>query len=420
MKALLYFFALLLYICSCNNNSVITDSGNEIITVDLSKEYPRLDIKLSDLADVSFIALEGRDSVNFLTDLNELNGNICIDGDLLIIGDCLPSNGDIDSKSNNEIYLFDTCGHFLKSFGAGNKKANSMTSLKNMRVFPSENIIGIHNLIAGEQPIVFYDYMGNIVRIDTLDKTYYYSVPFGKNLVLYDHHSSHISMFTNKHIDRGRTINVYNIDTGVYESIEDIRYKNILNSNKQSANTHIYSSGDKVYISSPRTDTVYVLDKNLKITAQFKSKNSYKSDPEIQNIICPIIETSKYIIFCNSMDYQSQMTKRFGFGNWIYVKKEAKIYCISDMGFLEYAASKDNSTYFNHLLNDKIFLTPKFNTQNSDILICALSPQSLKENFTKLPIALQKIAVNMKIDDNPVLMVMKFGENKYFLKNKNL
>ena len=369
-----------------------------------------MDIKLSDLADVSFIVLGGRDSVNFLTDLNELSGNICIDGDLIIIGDCLPSNRDIDSKCANEIYLFDTCGHFITSFGDGNKKANAMSSIKNLRVFSSENIIGIHNLIAEEQPIVFYDYMGNIVRTDTLDKSYFYSVPFGKNLVLYDHHSNYISMFSNKHIDRGRTINVYNLETGVYESVEDIRYKNIQNDNKQSANTHIYSSGDKVYISSPRTDTVYVIDKNLKITAQFKSKNSYKSNPEIQNIICPIIETSEYIIFCNSMDYQSQVTKRFGFGNWIYVKKEAKIYCISDMGFLEYAASKDNSTYFNHLLNDKIFLTPKFNTQNSDILICALSPQILRDNLKNLPLDLQKIAANLRVDDNPVLMVMKFGK----------
>lgn len=403
MRALLYSFVLVLFICSCNNK-------NEIITVDLCKEYPSLDIKLSDLADVSFIVLGGRDSVNFLTDLNELSGNICIDGDLIIIGDCLPSNRDIDSKCANEIYLFDTCGHFITSFGDGNKKANAMSSIKNLRVFSSENIIGIHNLIAEEQPIVFYDYMGNIVRTDTLDKSYFYSVPFGKNLVLYDHHSNYISMFSNKHIDRGRTINVYNLETGVYESVEDIRYKNIQNDNKQSANTHIYSSGDKVYISSPRTDTVYVIDKNLKITAQFKSKNSYKSNPEIQNIICPIIETSEYIIFCNSMDYQSQVTKRFGFGNWIYVKKEAKIYCISDMGFLEYAASKDNSTYFNHLLNDKIFLTPKFNTQNSDILICALSPQILRDNLKNLPLDLQKIAANLRVDDNPVLMVMKFGK----------
>ena len=403
MRALLYFFVLVLFICSCNNK-------NEIITVDLCKEYPSLDVKLSDLADVSFIVLDGRDSVNFLTDVNELSGNICIDGDLIIIGDCLPSNRDIDSKCNNEIYLFDTCGNFIKSFGDGNKMANAMTSLKNMRVFPNENIIGIHNLISEEQPIIFYDYIGNKVRTDTLDKSYFYSVPFGKNLVLYDHHSNYISMFSNKHIDRGRTINVYNMETGVYESVEDIRYKNIQNDNKQSANTHIYSSGDKVYISSPRTDTVYVIDKNLKITAQFKSKNSYKSNPEIQNIICPIIETSEYIIFCNSMDYQSQVTKRFGFGNWIYVKKEAKIYCISDMGFLEYAASKDNSTYFNHLLNDKIFLTPRLSTQNSDILICALSPHILRDNLKKLPLDLQKIAANLRVDDNPVLMVMKFGK----------
>ena len=110
------------------------------------------------------------------------------------------------------------------------------------------------------------------------------------------------------------------------------------------------------------------------------------------------------------MDYQSQVTKRFGFGNWIYVKKEAKIYCISDMGFLEYAASKDNSTYFNHLLNDKIFLTPRLSTQNSDILICALSPQILRDNLKNLPLHLQKIAANLRVDDNPVLMVMKFGK----------
>ena len=110
------------------------------------------------------------------------------------------------------------------------------------------------------------------------------------------------------------------------------------------------------------------------------------------------------------MDYQSQMTKRFEFGNWIYLKRDAKIYSITDMGYLEYTTTKDNTIYFNHLLNDKIFLTPRFSTQNSDILICALSPQILRDNLRNLPLDLQKIAANLRVDDNPVLMVMKFGK----------
>ena len=166
---------------------------------------------------------------------------------------------------------------------------------------------------------------------------------------------------------------------------------------------------------------MYVIDNNLNIYPNFVSTNNYKNNPEIQNIIYPLVETHEYIIFCNCMDYQSQMEKRFKFGNWIYVKQEQRIYKIADIGYIGYEESKDNATYVFHLLNDKIFLNQRFSTQNNDILICALSPQSLKENFTKLPLDLQNIAVDLIVDDNPVLMVMKFGKKPtIFPKNKKL
>ena len=409
MKVIFYTIVLAIFLCACKNSDSV-DSNNEIISVDLNKEYPTLDIKLSDLADVSFIALGGSDTVNIMTSLFVLNNHICIDEDLMIVGDCMPGYRDVESKCKNEIYLFDTCGHFIRSFGEGIKKANGMNSFKNLRVFPKENIIGIHKVITEEQIILFYDYFGNVVKTDTLDKSYLFSAVIDNKLVLYDHHSSFISMFSNKHIERGCTINVYNLETGDYESVQDIRHKFVKNDNKVSATPALYPAGNKIYISSPRTDTVYVIDDNLKITAQFNSINSCMDNPDERNIIYPIIETSEYIIFCNGMDYNSQKTKRFKFGNWIYVKQDKQIYKITDMGYLGNKESYDNPTYVSHLLNDEVFLSSNFNTQNSDILICSISPQYLIEHFTELPMDLQKIAANLRKDDNPVLMVMKFGK----------
>ena len=60
-KYLLAIVALLF--CACVSES--TDVKDGVIIFDSSKEYPHKDLKLSDLADVSFIPLGGEDSVNF-------------------------------------------------------------------------------------------------------------------------------------------------------------------------------------------------------------------------------------------------------------------------------------------------------------------------------------------------------------------
>ncbi len=360
MKRILYSLILLALANSCGTPEN-TDVQSGIIAVDLQKEYPQMNLRLSDLADISYIQLGGKDSVNFLTDTDEISGNICMDKGLLIIGDCIPEDKLKESKCNNEIYLFDTSGHFVRSLGEGNKKALSLfTSFKNMRVFPSINKIAVHHLV-GDNSITVYDYMGNTLNEYHADKAYFMSAVLGNKLAMYDHLSVYIK--SGKKVDKGRTLNVIDIETGEECLANDIKHKNILDTDIMEAGYALHSTGENIYITSSRTDTVYSLDKNLNITPKFVSVNHNKNTPETHNIIFPIVETPEYILFCNNMDYQSQKEKKFKSGNWIYLKSEQKTYLLSDMGYMDYNSTRDGKTYTKHLLADKIFLNQRFCTQ---------------------------------------------------------
>ena len=75
--SIVVFFITIVFVSACADND--SDIVNGVIMYDSSKIYPKLDVKLSDLADVSFIPLGGEDSINFLTSSVSITKNIYID-----------------------------------------------------------------------------------------------------------------------------------------------------------------------------------------------------------------------------------------------------------------------------------------------------------------------------------------------------
>lgn len=413
MKYLQFLYIVIILLLSACTYSRY-DVNDDVIIFDYRKQYPVLELKLSDLADISYVPLKGEDSINFLTNVYDLSENIYIDNDWIIIGDCLP-NKDIEPKNDNIIYLFDKDGYFARSFKKGSKSSNDWESSKRMLYDNTNKEIIIHQKSYFGNILEHYDIYGNHISTDTLKNPYFNSVFDGRKITFQNIYTKY-AVNGKTHGTGGASINVYDIDSRNYVDIEQLPHEHIVldYSGNKHAPYALYASKNGIYITDSRTETVYFLDKKYEISPKFRSIQSskHKNRPDIQNLVYPLVETDEYILFCNDMDFDSQTTHRFKYGNYIYIKGEKKIYQLSDLGYIDYDFNKhkDIIVYEDHLLKDEIFLTNQFKTLNADILICVIEPFYLIDNYNTLPPELKDIASNITPYDNPILMVMRFGK----------
>ena len=395
---------------SCANN--VADIQDGVIVFDSRKEYPVLDLKLSELAEVSFVKIKGEDSVNFLTHAYDLPENIYVDNNRIIIGDCLP-NKDIEPKNDHIIYLFDETGDFIRSFGRSSRNPNDWQSSTRLLYDSLKEEVITHQISYFGNILERYDIHGNHLSTDTLDNPYRNSICIDRKIILQNIYTKY-AVVGKISGTGGKNINVYDIDSKSYESVEPYPHEQTILELESSAPHALYASEKGIYVTDKRSDIVYLFDKDYKFLPKFKSvrEPKYRNNPEIQNLLYPLIETEEYILFCNNMDFKSQTAHRFKYGNYIFMKGENKIYQLQDLGYIDYDFDKhiDIVMYEDYLLKDEIAFSNQMKTLNSDILVCAIEPSYLYENFDTLSLELKNLSENISSDDNPVLMIMKFGK----------
>lgn len=395
---------------SCANN--VADIQDGVIVFDSRKEYPVLDLKLSELAEVSFVKIKGEDSVNFLTHAYDLPENIYVDNNRIIIGDCLP-NKDIEPKNDHIIYLFDETGDFIRSFGRSSRNPNEWQSSTRLLYDSLKEEVITHQISYFGNILERYDIHGNHLSTDTLDNPYRNSICIDRKIILQNIYTKY-AVVGKISGTGGKSINVYDIDSKSYESVEPYPHEQTILELESSAPHALYALEKGIYVTDKRSDIVYLFDKDYKFLPKFKSvrEPKYRNNPEIQNLLYPLIETEEYILFCNNMDFKSQTAHRFKYGNYIFMKGENKIYQLQDLGYIDYDFDKhiDIVMYEDYLLKDEIAFSNQMKTLNSDILVCAIEPSYLYENFDTLPLELKNLSENISSDDNPVLVIMKFGK----------
>ena len=395
---------------SCANN--VADIQDGVIVFDSRKEYPVLDLKLSELAEVSFVKIKGEDSVNFLTHAYDLPENIYVDNNRIIIGDCLP-NKDIEPKNDHIIYLFDETGDFIRSFGRSSRNPNEWQSSTRLLYDSLKEEVITHQISYFGNILERYDIHGNHLSTDTLDNPYRNSICIDRKIILQNIYTKY-AVVGKISGTGGKSINVYDIDSKSYESVEPYPHEQTILELESSAPHALYALEKGIYVTDKRSDIVYLFDKDYKFLPKFKSvrEPKYRNNPEIQNLLYPLIETEEYILFCNNMDFKSQTAHRFKYGNYIFMKGENKIYQLQDLGYIDYDFDKhiDIVMYEDYLLKDEIAFSNQMKTLNSDILVCAIEPSYLYENFDTLSLELKNLSENISSDDNPVLMIMKFGK----------
>ena len=380
-------------------------SEEDIIIVDFSCEYPVLDLKLSDIAEISYIPLQGMDSVKLLSSRTSYENLIYIDDEHIFIGDFAPYKKDGEWHRFNPRYgklmRFDAGGSYINTvFKAHNENESILFGLQTPYEIDKDKK-EVYAFSAYGKFIRKFGYNGEIIaNSGTLSKGYKYAGRFGDTLALFDLHSQ-IVLMNGELRDNGETIFLYNTCTGQFCPYKGLQFARPYGLNDISSSSNgIIHTADGIYISSQRSDTVYHINRKLEISPKFLSVQ--QSDDAV-NLVYPLVETEDYILFCNDQDYNSLRKKRFTNSNYIYLKKDKQIY---QLPCSNHFPEEDEEI----LWKDEFLLNSRFLTKNSNILASVLPIPFLKENYNILPDELKCIADASSEDDSPVLMVMRFGK----------
>lgn len=363
----------------CGTNEKTPD----LIVVDFSQEYPVMDLKLSDIAEVSYIPLQGKDSARLLSRSASIPGRMYIDDEHLLIGDFAPYRKDGKwhrySPQEGCLLLFDSKGEYLNTvFRSKNEDEDILFGINTpYAVYPRKKEIyafsGYGKFIRG------FKYDGEVISTSRPMQTEY------RNCIVQGDTLALLSLYPKL------KVTCHNVRIGESFILKTSTYAKPDDSNSPFTASHITITETGAYITTPRTDTVYHLNRNLEIVPAFLN---VRHTEDANNLACPLVETEDYILLGNIQDEMSRHEQRFRNANYIYMKAEKQIYRLPWEG--ESILNENNTT-----------LTP-------NTLVSALPIPFLKENYNLLPNKLKHICDAASSDDNPVLMVMRFGKNDIF------
>lgn len=357
-----------------------TENAPELIVVDLSLDYPVMDLKLSDIADISYIPLQGNDSAKLLSLASTLPNNIYIGEEQIFVGDFAPYRKDGEwhrfSPQDGRLLRYDSKGRYLGTIFRSKDEGENILFGMNApyAVFPEKE--EIYAFSAYGKFIRGFNYNGGIISTGkNIGTEYRECIALGDTIAL-----------MNLHPDI--EIMAHNVYTGESAHHRTHTFAKPYDSKGPSTAKHITITETGAYITTPRTDTVYHLNRNLEIVPAFLN---IRHTEDADNLACPLVETSDYILLCNIQDLKSAHEQRFKNANYIYMKTENQIYRLPWEG--ESVLNENHTT-----------LTP-------NTLAIVLPISELKEKYNLLPDEFQHIADAASEDDCTVLIVMRFGNN---------
>ncbi len=377
----------------------------DIITIDLTNEYPVLDMKLSDIANVSYIQLKGKDSAIFLTEMHEYDNAIYIDGNYIFISDCFPVEKDIETKTTYvlsdaaHLYLYDINGNFIRSIVKSGTSDNEFFGYgMNFTVHPSSETITIHGTT--KDVVQIFDFYGNYKGCRNLGKRYSDNVAFNDKLMFVDYSSQYI-MSNGDVKDNGQTLMFYDVNALEQITFPDIHIPAIYSKPGYTTKNKIIRTYSGAYLVTPRTDTIFHIDYNFNISPRFVS---IWHDTESDNCLIPIAETSEYVLFSSDIDYISSVKGKLQYKTYLFDKINNQIYLVN-------SGNDAQGSFETSIFMDGMLLGSCNTTQNPNMLAYVLPIMFLKENYSKLPEKLRHMTDMAADDDNPILMIVKIKEN---------
>lgn len=369
----IFFFFFFLFLSSCTHIQKQENISNELWHLDVTREYPTKEIYIQDIADVDYIPLETNDSMLWLgRELRYLDED-CIMG----------------ASHQTGVYFHDGKGNAQNSFNKIGQGPEDYTSLYTAKYRKTYNEVYILDILKHRYCV--YDNKGNFKRIiktggvNGLHGIGDFCILSDRLLQYYNYQD----YYTLLSLDNG-------------EKIKDIKYgagkvSLSIQENGLILNTMLYpfiKDEEGCYLSFLASDTIFLLTPDMETKAVGIRTPSVK-EMEIPIFVFPRKNTKDYFIV-------EKVKKEKGFPSETHIldKKENKFYRL-DGGF-------KNRDY----AKMPIYLDAVSADMPPNMAITVLSPTGLCMALERglLSGKLKDIAANLKEDDNPVLMVIKFKE----------
>ena len=346
-------------------------------TFDVTKEYPTKEIYIQDIADVDYIPLETNDSI-----LWRGREVLYLDDDYIV-----------GANRNNGVYFHDGKGKALNMFNKMGQGPKEYSDMYKVQYDKKSDEIYINDMFK----YYVYDKEGNFKRSfqGIEDKLYSRIEQFfilnEDELIQYNYnnHYTRVSRLTGEHLG--------DIKLGVADSTTTLRFKK----NNMIFNTivsHFTKDKEGYIITSFPSDTTYLLTSNLQLKP-IGVRIPPVSSQDVPVFLLPVKNTPRYYFMSTIKKEDSFPTKAY-----MMDKKTNQIYYLKD-----YFKNKD---YIGLKVHLDMFGPSVLADLPNNVCVQSLNITKLCEAYEegKLSGKLKDIAANLKEDDNPVLMIIKFRE----------
>jgi hypothetical protein len=381
------------------------DLVDGVIVFDNSKEYPELDLKLSDVADITYIPLKG------------LDDGYRVAGQLSSAGAVAYIDGDENVYFNNNtdaLYSFDISGNPVRQLDRrGRGPGEYPMGLLAFWVEPESNSLwlrGVSNKIV-EYDLTTYEFksedepgFGTAQSVLSLNRNYWVAY---RQVMLRD------------------TKNNVNPPAFYLFSKSDLKYLPLPPRMERESDSNnpvwllhpgLTRGKDGVFMNDLRCDTIWWINREtLEVSPRIVDVTDY---PGENMMIFPSFETDQYIFL--SLFYQRfewiEGQGRVPFNEpwpddrmFAFDKRHKKIFRIP-LGKSPIPPDNNKLTTERKFAwaFDECWLTCGHTTKNSNYGLAMYQAFDLIDNIDKLPPELKEIAATLKEDDNPVLALIKF------------
>ena len=372
---LLYYTLLFVILASCKDQKGQQDIG--IWHFDVTKEYSKKELYIQDIADVDYIPLETNDSI-----LWRGREVLYLDDDYIV-----------GANRNNGVYFHDGKGKVLNMFNKMGQGPKEYLDMYKVQYDKKSDEIYINDMFK----YYVYDKEGNFKRSfqGIEDKLYSRIEQFfilnEDELIQYNYnnHYTRVSRLTGEHLG--------DIKLGVADSTTTLHFRK----NNMIFNTivsHFTKDKEGYIITSFSSDTTYLLTSNLQLKP-IGVRIPPVSSQDVPVFLLPVKNTPRYY-------FMSTIKKEDSFPVKAYMmdKKTNQIYYLKD-----YFKNKD---YIGLKVHLDMFGPAVLADLPNNVCVQSLNITKLCEAYEegKLSGKLKDIAANLKEDDNPVLMIIKFRE----------
>ena len=346
-------------------------------TFDVTKEYPTKEIYIQDIADVDYIPLETNDSI-----LWRGREVLYLDDDYIV-----------GANRNNGVYFHDGKGKALNMFNKMGQGPKEYLDMYKVQYDKKSDEIYINDMFK----YYVYDKEGNFKRSfqGIEDKLYSRIEQFfilnEDELIHYNYnnHYTRVSRLTGEHLG--------DIKLGVADSTTTLSFRK----NNMIFNTivsHFTKDKEGYIITSFSSDTTYLLTSNLQLKP-IGVRIPPVSSQDVPVFLLPVKNTPRYYFMSTIKKEDSFPTKAY-----MMDKKTNQIYYLKD-----YFKNKD---YIGLKVHLDMFGPSVLANLPNNVCVQSLNITKLCEAYEegKLSGKLKDIAANLKEDDNPVLMIIKFRE----------